>query len=233
MSLPLIGLVPARGGSKGIPRKNLAECGGKSLLAWTAEAAFRSKVLDRVILSTDNVEIAEAGRSLGLEVPFMRPAALSGDSALMHGVIHHALSMLRKDDFFPEAVVLLQPTSPLRRARHISEAVDLFRMGGAATVVSVTRVPHRFVPSSLMCQCDGCLVPLKESDIGTTQRQKKVTLFARNGPAVLITRRDVIDSGKLYGDRIIGYEMDEFASIDIDTPAELRLADLMITSGFS
>jgi CMP-N-acetylneuraminic acid synthetase len=233
MSLPLIGLVPARGGSKGIPRKNLAECGGKSLLAWTTEAALGSNVLDRVILSTDDPEIAEKGRCLGLEVPFMRPSALSGDHVLMHGVICHALSALREDGFFPEAVVLLQPTSPLRRARHISEAVDLFRTDQAATVVSVTRVPHRFAPSSLMRQRDGCLVPLEGSDIGPTQRQEKAILFARNGPAVLITRSEVIDSGKLYGDRILGYEMDEFASIDVDTQAELRLAALLITSGFA
>jgi CMP-N,N'-diacetyllegionaminic acid synthase len=231
--LSLIGLVPARGGSKGIPRKNLAQCGGKSLLAWTAEAAFGSNVLDRVILSTDDAEIAAAGRSLGLEVPFMRPPALSGDETPMHGVVHHVLAALGADGILPEAVVLLQPTSPLRRARHVAEAAELFRSRGASAVVSVTRVPHRFVPSSLMCERDGCLVPLEGPEIGPTRRQDKASLLARNGPAVLITRSDVVFAGGLYGDRIFGYEMDEIASIDVDTPAELRLADLLITNGFA
>jgi CMP-N,N'-diacetyllegionaminic acid synthase len=231
--LSLIGLIPARGGSKGIPRKNLAQSGGKSLLAWAAEAAFGSKVLDRVVLSTDDPEIAAAGRSLGLEVPFLRPVALSGDHALMSGVISHALAGVREGGSRPEAVVLLQPTSPMRRARHIVEAVNLFRTAGAATVVSVTRVPHRFVPSSLMRERDGHLVPFEGQDIGPTQRQDKATLFARNGPAVLVMRSDVIDAGKLYGDPTLGYEMDEIASLDVDRPDELRLADLLIRSGWT
>jgi CMP-N-acetylneuraminic acid synthetase len=224
----LIGLIPARGGSKGIPRKNLAPCAGKSLLAWTAEAALGSQVFDRVILSTDNAEIAEAGRLLGLEVPFLRPAALSGDDALMHGVVSHAIAAARQGGCRPEALVLLQPTSPLRRARHIVEAVDLFRRTGAATVVSVTRVPHRFVPSSLMRERDGQLAPFQGGDFGPTRRQDKAILFARNGPAVLVIRSDVIDAGKLYGDPTLGYEMDEIASLDVDTPNDLRLADLLI-----
>jgi CMP-N,N'-diacetyllegionaminic acid synthase len=228
--LPLIGLIPARGGSKGIPRKNLAQCAGKSLLAWTAEAAFASKVLDRVILSTDDAEIAAAGQSLGLEVPFLRPAALASDGALMHGVVSHALAAMRKGGSEPEAVVLLQPTSPLRRARHIGEAVDVFRRTGAATVVSVTRVPHRFVPSSLMREHDGHLLPYEGRDVGPTRRQDKAVLFARNGPAVLVMRSDVIDAGKLYGDPTLGYEMDEIASLDVDSLEELRLADLLIKS---
>jgi CMP-N,N'-diacetyllegionaminic acid synthase len=225
---PLIGLIPARGGSKGIPRKNLAPCAGKSLLAWTAEAALGSRVFDHVILSTDDAEIAEAGRLLGLEVPFLRPAALSGDGAPMHGVVSHAIAAVREGGCRPETVVLLQPTSPLRRARHIVEAVDLFRRTGAATVVSVTRVPHRFVPSSLMRECDGQLVPFQGTNFGPTQRQDKEILFARNGPAVLVMRSDVIDAGKLYGDPTLGYEMDEIVSLDVDTPNDLRLADLLI-----
>jgi CMP-N,N'-diacetyllegionaminic acid synthase len=229
----LIGLVPARGGSKEIPRKNLALCGGKSLLAWTAEAAFGSKVLDRVILSTDDAEIADVGQSLGLEVPFLRPASLSNDEAPMHGVISHALSAVRAGGTQPEALVLLQPTSPLRNARHIAEAVDLFRGAGAATVVSVTRVPHRFVPSSIMRSQDGRLVPYEGNEIGPTRRQEKAKLFARNGPAVLIIRSGVIEAGKLYGDPTLGYEMDEMTSLDVDGPDQLRFADLLIRSAWT
>jgi CMP-N-acetylneuraminic acid synthetase len=230
--MAIIGLIPARGGSKEIPRKNLVVCGGKSLLAWTAEAALRSKVLDRVVLSTDDEEIAAAGQSLGLDVPFRRPVEFSGDGALMHGVIAHALTSLRAGGEMVEAIVLLQPTSPLRQAVHIAEAVELFRARNAATVVSVMRVPHHFVPSSIMREEEGHLVPFAGEDVGPTQRQSKATLFARNGPAVLVMRSDVIDDGRLYGDPTLGYEMNEIASLDIDTKDDLRLADLLIRNGW-
>lgn len=228
----LVGLIPARGGSKGIPGKNLALCGGRSLLAWTADAAFGSKVLDRVILSTDDQEIAVAGRALGLDIPFLRPGDISNDTAPMHGVIAHTLAYLRAGGQEVEGVVLLQPTSPLRRPHHIAEAVTLFRNTGAGTVVSVVRVPHRFVPSSVMREEDGKLVPYEGREIGPTQRQQKATLFARNGPAVLVIRPDVIDAGRLYGKRTVGYEMTEMESLDIDTPDDLRLADLVMKNWF-
>lgn len=116
--MSLVALIPARGGSKGIPRKNLALCGGRSLLDWTAEAALHSGLIDRVVLSTDDSEIAEAGRALGLDVPFLRPADLAGDAALMLGVMQHCLIEMRRAGEAIEAIVLLQPTSPFRRAHH-------------------------------------------------------------------------------------------------------------------
>jgi CMP-N-acetylneuraminic acid synthetase len=225
--MSVIGLVPARGGSKSIPRKNLALCAGKSLLAWTAEAAFGSRVLDRVVLSTDDVEIAAAGRALGLEIPFMRPPEISGDNATMLGVLKHTLAALGAAERV-EALVLLQPTSPLRRSEHIAEALGRFRHGGAATLVSVVTVPHRFVPSSLMRRDGARLLPYGDSDVGPTLRQEKASLLARNGPAVLIVRPEVIEGGKLYGDPTIGYEMNEFDSVDVDTPDDLRLAEMLI-----
>jgi CMP-N-acetylneuraminic acid synthetase len=229
--MTLIGLVPARGGSKGIPHKNLASCGGKPLLAWTAEAALASEALDRVILSTDDSAIAEAGRSFGLEVPFLRPAELARDDTPMLAVVSHALERLHGDPTEIEGVVLLQPTSPFRRAHHIREAIDLFRRRLAATLVSVVRVPHRFFPDSLMMTESGRLVPYA-GVVGPTRRQDKAELFARNGPAILIVRPGTIEEGRLYGDPTIGYEMDDIASIDIDSPADLRLADHLLLSGW-
>jgi len=231
--MALIGVVPARGGSKGIPRKNLALCGGKSLLAWTAEAARTSGVLDCVILSTDDAEIADAGRALGLEVPFLRPANLAEDGTLMLAVITHALAALRQHHARIEGLVLLQPTSPFRRGHHIAEAAGLFRQRRAATVVSVERTPHNFVPTSLMRETGGRLVPYLDGEIGPMLRQEKAHLFARNGPAVLIARPDVIDAGQLYGNPTVGYEMGRIESLDIDTPNDLRLADHLVLSGWA
>jgi CMP-N,N'-diacetyllegionaminic acid synthase len=231
--MTLAALIPARGGSKGILRKNLALCGDRSLLDWTAESALDSGVIDRTILSTDDDEIAEAGETLGLEVPFRRPAELAGDGALMLGVMQHCLAFLRGDGVDVEALVLLQPTSPFRRAHHVREAVRQFRARQAATLVSVVRVPHRFVPEGQMREQDGRLVPYLSGDIGKTRRQDKETLYGRNGPVVLIVRSSVLDSNALYGDPTVGYEMDEITSIDIDTPEDLRFADHLMRTGYA
>lgn len=228
MTRTLIGLVPARGGSKGIPRKNLAPCAGRPLLAWTAEAGIASGVLDRVLLSTDDAEIAEAGRQMGLEAPFLRPADLANDAAPMLPVMRHALAYARDEGSEVEAVVLLQPTSPLRTARHIMEAVELFRASGAETLVSTQRVPHQFTPASIMRESEGRLLPFLGGEVGPLRRQEKALLFARNGPAILIVSARTLDSDRLYGDFTIGYEMDERASLDIDAPADLALADLLL-----
>lgn len=231
--MTMVALIPARGGSKGIVGKNLALCGGRSLLDWTTEAALQSGVIDRTILSTDDDAIAEAGNALGLEVPFRRPADLAGDQALMLGVMQHCLAALRNEGTDVEALVLLQPTSPFRRAHHVREAVQKFRARCAATLVSVVRVPHRFVPEAQMREEDGKLVPYLGGQVGRTRRQDKEVSYGRNGPVVLIVRGDVLDSGMLYGNPTVAYEMDEIASIDIDTPEDLRLADHLMKTGYA
>ncbi|MBB4376190.1 acylneuraminate cytidylyltransferase family protein [Bradyrhizobium sp. SBR1B] len=231
--MTMVALIPARGGSKGIVGKNLALCGGRSLLDWTTEAALQSGVIDRTILSTDDDAIAEAGNALGLEVPFRRPADLAGDQALMLDVMQHCLAALRNEGTDVEALVLLQPTSPFRRAHHVREAVQKFRARSAATLVSVVRVPHRFVPEAQMREEDGKLVPYLGGQVGRTRRQDKEVSYGRNGPVVLIVRGDVLDSGMLYGSPTVAYEMDEIASIDIDTPEDLRLADHLMKTGYA
>src|SRR6185312_8054385 len=148
--MPVVALIPARGGSKAIPRKNLAPLAGKPLLAYAAEAALAARSVDRVLLSTDDDEIAAAGRTLGLEIPFLRPPEIAGDDTPMLAVIAHLLDHLKAESAAPEALVLLQPTSPFRTARHIDEAVALFRARRADSVVSVVAMPHQFTPTSLM-----------------------------------------------------------------------------------
>ena len=227
----LIGLIPARGGSKGIPGKNLMLCGGKPLLAWTAQAARASGVLDRVILSTDNDKIAETGRLFGLEVPFLRPPELAADDTPMLSVMAHALHAFRADMHEIEGIVLLQPTSPFRRGHHIAHAVELFRTRNAATVVSV--VACRTHSSRLThAQRGRHAAAVRSGRDGPDARQDKATLFARNGPAVLIVRPSTIDGGHLYGDPTYGYEMNEVNSIDIDTPEDLRLADHLMRTNW-
>ena len=116
----VLGIIPARGGSKGIPGKNMRLLGGKPLLAYSIEAARASGVIDRLILSTDSEEIAALGREFGAEIPFMRPAELAADDTPMQAVLEHALAGLDEQGWRAEIVVLLQPTAPLRRPEHIA-----------------------------------------------------------------------------------------------------------------
>lgn len=230
--MKFLGLIPARGGSKSIPHKNIVDLSGKPLLSYTIEAAQGSRHLDRVILSTDDAEIAEVGRSYGVEIPFMRPEELARDDTPSIEVVAHILDWLKENESWqPEAVVLLQPTSPLRTAVHIDEAVDLFVAKKADTVVSVIEVPHRFSPYSIMQLEDGYLRDFWTEDVefDRYRRQEMPKLYARNGPAILVTKTDVIlDSNSFYGSKVIPYIMREEVSIDIDNYHDLELASAII-----
>lgn len=220
----VLGLIPARGGSKAIPGKNLAPLAGRPLLAYTTEAALAATRLDRVIVSTDDAAIADAARDLGSEVPFVRPASLAGDTTPMLPVIEHAIDWCEKDGSPVGMVVLLQPTSPLRRAHHIDEAVGMAGTQNAETVVSVVEVPHNFSPDSVMVEDGRRLQPYLDEPM-VLRRQEKRRYLARNGPAILAIRTSVIRRGVLYGDPTLGYEMDAEASLDIDEPEDLWLAE--------
>lgn len=222
-----LGVIPARGGSKGIPHKNLRLVAGRPLLAYTAAAAAGSRRLTRTIVSTDDTAIAEAARGMGLDVPFMRPADLAADESPMLPVLQHALRETRADGPF-DAVVLLQPTSPLRRPEHIDAALALLASSGADSVVSVVEVPHQFSPASVMRLEGDRLRPYLDGPT-ITRRQDKPRVFARNGPAVLAVRASVLEAGSLYGTDIRPLLMPMRDSHDIDTPEDLELIELMLS----
>ncbi len=218
--MSFVGVIPARGGSKRLPRKNVLPFAGKPLLAWTAEAALASS-LDAVILSTDDPETAEIGRACGLEVPFMRPAALADDAAPMLPVLSHLADWLEQNRTLPEALVLLQPTSPLRQARHIDEAVMLFRDSRADSLISVTEMPTACKPSKFMRQDPaGRLHEAGFADSGD--------LVLRNGPGIAITTPGTIRRGRLYGDSIVAYRMPRELSYDIDDRHDFEIAEFVM-----
>jgi CMP-N-acetylneuraminic acid synthetase len=224
----ILGIIPARGGSKGILRKNVKLLNGKPLLQYAVEAARASEVIDRVILSTDDLEIASVGRAIGAEVPFIRPAHLAADNSLMIDVVTDAvLSMEKSFAYRADVIVLLQPTSPFRTRVHIDAALKIFMDIKPDTVVSTVKVPHHFTPESIYRQQDGRLVPYSQ-DIPVYDRKFKPAYLARNGPAVLVSSRETIMNGSFYGNLIVPYEMDERSSIDIDTPFDFMLAELLM-----
>jgi CMP-N-acetylneuraminic acid synthetase len=225
----ILGLIPARGGSKAIPRKNIIALAGKPLLAYTCEAALGSRLLTRVLLSTDDQEIADVGLQFGVEAPFLRPSHLAGDDTPILPVIQQAIAFLEKEDgFYTDLVVLLQPTSPFREPDHIDDALRLILDSDADSIVSVCELSHQYNPVSLVNVDEkGYLQPYHQGEL-VLRRQDKPQLFVRNGPAILITHRSVLDSDRLYGDKVIAYRMDKLESIDIDDQSDLTLAEALI-----
>ncbi len=226
--MTILGLIPARGGSKGIPGKNLVSLCGKPLLQYTCVAAKASAMLTQVMISTDDKGIADAARGFGIDVPFLRPKELSEDSTPMIDVLLHTLEELAKTKQEPEILVLLQPTSPLRTAQDIDDAIRLLQKTGADTVVSVVEVPHQFVPSSLM-SLDGDKLHSYSNQASPLLRQEKQRLYARNGPAVLVLRTDYLKKAKnFYSGDTRALLMPRERSIDIDDAFDLRLAEMIL-----
>jgi len=226
----VLALVPARGGSKGIPGKNVRPLAGHSLLYYAAQAAAASGVVDRMILSTDSTEIAAEGRRAGLEVPFVRPAVLAQDDTPMLPVIEHAVSELSATGWEPEIVVLLQPTSPLRTGAHVREAVQMLRETGADSVVTVVEVPRHLSPDYVMKIDAGRLVPFLSEGARITRRQDTRPAFVRDGTAYVFWTRTLRATRSIYGDHCHPLVVAPHESITIDTPddwdaAERRLAE--------
>lgn len=227
--MKVLGIVPARGGSKGIPRKNVRLLGGRPLLAHTAEAALAAHRLSRVVLTTDDEEIAEVGRSCGLEVPFVRPAELARDDTPTLPVLQHAVAELEKAGDRFDAVCLLQPTSPLRRAGDIDGCIELLETGGLDSVVSVLPVPHEHNPHWVYFRdAEGLLRLSTGEEQPIPRRQELPPAFHRDG-AVYVVRRDVLMNGNsLYGKRLGGYLTDPTRNVNLDTPADWDRAEQLL-----
>lgn len=223
----LLAVIPARGGSKGIPRKNVYPLCGRPLVAYSIAAAQQASAVDRIIVSTDDERIAEVCRALGVEI-LLRPSALAQDGTPTRDVLEHVVSSLASQTYVPDAVLTLQPTSPLRTGRHVDEAAALFAAdNNADSLVSCVAVPHIFHPLSLMrLNYEGYLEPFLRSP-QPHRRQDKPPVLARNGAAIYITRTARI-SEYVFGGRLLAYLMDPDSSVDIDTLEDVYLAERLL-----
>lgn len=220
----VLALIPARGGSKGIPRKNICDVGGRPLIAWTITAAFESRQLDRVVVSTDDEEIASVAREWEAEVPFLRPPELASDTAGSLEVVEHALGALVTN---PDSIMLLQPTSPLRCAADIAASIDLLESSGADAVVSVALATHP--PQWLRTmRPDGILEPWITGTPEPQRRQDGLPLYELNGAIYLVRTESLLRDRTFTPERTIGYPMPQERSIDVDTPWDLFVADLVL-----
>lgn len=224
--LYVVAIIPARGGSKGIPRKNLRKLVDKPLIAYTIEAAKESKLIDRIIVSTDDEQIREMSKLYGAEVPFLRPRKLARDDTPMLPVVQHAVRFLERNGEKIGAVVLLQPTSPLRTKDEIDEAIRKLLKTTADSVISVceTKAHQKLFTldkDKLICY---------SGDETVTSRQKLPKMYALNG-AIYVVKRDVLMKGNtLYGKDVRAIVMTEERSVDIDTPFDFFIAESILTS---
>lgn len=213
----VLGVVPARGGSKGLPRKNALPAGGKPLLQWTIDAAKPSRFIDRLILSSDDAELMAIAKACGCDAPFVRPASLASDSAGMVDVVLHALDALPGFD----VVVLLQPTSPLRTTADIDGACELFAASGAPSCVSVSLAEQS--PYWMYRRGgDGTLKPVLDLPAGVVRRQDLPPVYTLNGAVYVTGVAGLHATSSFVTSGTVGYVMPPERSIDIDTAADFE-----------
>lgn len=223
-----LAVIGARGGSKGLPGKNIALLGGKPLIAWTIEAALSAASIHRVIVTTDDEQIAAVARQYGADVPFMRPAELAQDNTVGSAPVLHTVQWLAEHErYIPDVVVYLQPTSPFRTARDIDGAVALLREKAADAVVSVSEAAAH--PFWVMTVDDaGWMRAFVEQEKPILLRQDLPPAYSLNG-AIYVARRDALLAARGWTtDRTAAYIMPAERSLDIDSAEDLAEAEGLI-----
>lgn len=222
----IIGLIPARGGSKGIPGKNLRSLGGKPLLQLAHEAAMGSGVVERVILSTDSEEIAALGRKVGIEVPFLRPPEFAQDDTPMIAVLKHMIEHLRAGGDVPDAIMILQPTAPLRRAEHLRKAGELLVPEEVDSVVGVTEIPQHYAPHYAMkVTPEGRLTHYLPDSASIKRRQDVPKAYSRDGTVYLFRLSTLEKYNDIYGANCIPLVVPSDETLNLDTPEDWEQAE--------
>jgi CMP-N-acetylneuraminic acid synthetase len=230
----ILAVIPARGGSKGVPRKNIRAICGKSIIAYTIETSLALRhLIWRTIVSTDDPEIAAIARKHGAEVPFNRPDDLAGDKVPTLPVLQHAVGFVEQQAGLTlDWILLLQPTSPLRQKQDIEAALNLARDGGCDSVISVVNVFAEH-PVFMKRIEDNRLLPFSiEEKEGTRRQDCQPPAYIRNG-AIYLTRRDVLmKHNSIWGRIIRPYIMPPQRSVNIDSELDFKLAEILLTERF-
>ena len=230
----VLALIPARGGSKGIPKKNIRPLAGKPLIAWSIEAARESRVIDRVIVSTDSEEIAAVAREAGAEVPFLRPAELAGDLTPDAPVFEHALAWLKENENYePDLIVHLRPTGPLRTGEEIDEAIELLTAHPEADSVRSVEEPDK--PPFKMWQMEGeymkpFAVVQGMKDFHTMPRQMLPKVYQTTADIGVMRRRTVTEKKSIIGDIVLPYFLRR-STVDIDKEIDFEIAEILLRKG--
>lgn len=226
----IVAIIPARGGSKTLPRKNIINLCGKPVIAYTILAALKSKYINRVIVTTDSKEIAEISKRWGAEVPFLRPKHLAKDTSHTPPVIEHAVKFIEKKGNRVDFIVTLQPTSPLRRTEQIDKVIKLMHKARFDSVVSIR--PADYPPYWMVRVKRNKVIPFVNNGINYSlkERQQLPKAYQVNG-AIYVTKRDVLlEQGVIITQKNCGFIiMDEITSLDIDTYEDLKRIKMIMT----
>ncbi|WP_333600060.1 acylneuraminate cytidylyltransferase family protein [Flavobacterium sp.] len=225
----ILGLIPARGGSKGVPRKNIKLLGKKPLIEYTIDAAKESKFLTDILVSTDDEEIAIAAELSGYKPPFLRPQELAEDTSTSLEVVQHAVAFFESQNIFFDAVCLLQPTNPFREMGCIDKAIEKFIAADADCLVSVLAIPHEYNPHWAFEETGNGLLKIATADETIIPRRQDLPkAFHRDG-SIYITKTEVIKNGSLFGKSIAYIESNPQFHVNIDTMKDWELAEKLLT----
>lgn len=217
----ILAIIPARGGSKGIPRKNIVPLAGKPLIAWTIEAAKKSKYIDKIVVSSDSDEILKVGAKYGAEA-ITRPAVLATDTAAPGPLIFQVMDYLKeKENYIPEIIVYLQPTSPLRDFRDINSSIELMLSKKATAVISVNELEKKYLKTFVAVK-SGYLKGSVSNKHPFMNRQQLPNVYMPNGAIYIITRKEFMKTGQLFSNKTLPYTMTAEKSFDLDTMEDLK-----------
>lgn len=227
--MKVLGIIPARGGSKGVPGKNIKKLGKKPLLQYTAEVALKSKYLDKVIVSSDDDAIIKVAKQLGVVVPFIRPADLAVDSSPTLPVIQHALTYFKSIGEEFDAVCLLQPTSPFRTVEFLNTAIEQFIKKETDSLISVQKVPHEYNPHWVFQPNKNGLLEIAtgEKEI-ISRRQDLPDTFHRDGSIYITKVAVLLNKKSLFGDSISYIETPKEYYVNIDTMEDWKRAEKIL-----
>ncbi|HCA7077533.1 TPA: acylneuraminate cytidylyltransferase family protein [Citrobacter sedlakii] len=222
-----VAIVPARSGSKRLPGKNSRLLAGKPLIVWTLEAALASEQFDEILVTTDCTTLASISLSAGASVPFLRPAELSSDTATTNDVVRHAVGWIEQHQGTVSRVALLQPTSPLRTAQDITQALALYEAKRASAVVSVCPTDHPLQFCNTLPASLSMANFIQREDL---QRSQDLPISWRlNGAIYILDRRYVGDLSAIYSENTFAYTMEKERSVDIDNELDFMLAELLLS----
>jgi len=227
--ISILALIPARGGSKGVPKKNIKLLGKMPLLDYTIHSAKESHLLTQIVISTDDEEIAIAAEVAGYKPPFVRPAEFAQDTSTSLEVVQHAVAFFESQGIFFDAVCLLQPTNPFREKGFIDKAIEKFISSGADSLVSVLEIPHEYNPHWAFEEARNGLLKIATGDKEIIPRRQDLPkAFHRDG-SVYITKTEVVKSGSLYGKSIAYIESNPQFHVNIDTMKDWETAERLLT----
>ena len=227
-NIKVLAIIPARGGSKGVPKKNSKLLAGAPLIAYTIESAKKSKHLDKLIVSSDDDEIISISKALGVEVPFKRPKEFAQDNSGSLEVVQHAIHYFERKNQYFDAVVLLQPTTPFREKGLIDKAIETFINKKCDSLVSVLPVPHQYNPHWVFESDAKGFLNIATGDTEIIKRRQDLPkTYFRDG-SIYITKTDVIKNGSLYGNKVSYIETSLNNHINIDTIEDWKEAERIV-----